>query len=143
MGDLSAFYSKSNKQPVVATSSTHAEVKALYQLVTDLIYLINLSDEIGRSIDLPAIIFEDNNPTVQVTSSLSARIKKSKHFLMLINFIRHQVTLGLVEVKKIATQENVADVLTKPLNWREFGPKAARLLGISEEEFTQDTGSRS
>ena len=31
---------------------------------------------------------------------------------MLINFIRHQVSLGLVEVKKIATQENVADVLT-------------------------------
>ena len=62
---------------------------------------------------------------------------------MLINFIRHQVTLGLVEVKKIATQENVADVLTKPLNWRGFGPKAARLLGISDEDFTQDTGSRS
>ena len=140
VGDLSAFYSKSNKQQVVATSSTHAEVKALYQLVVDIIYLINLSDEIGRSIDLPAIIFEDNNPTVQVTSSLSARIKKSKHFLMLINFIRHQVTLGLVDVQKIATQDNVADVLTKPLSWKEFAPKAARLLGIPEDEFTQDTG---
>ncbi len=137
VGDLSAFYSKSNKQPLVATSSTHAEVKALYQLTTDLIFLINLSDEIGRSIDLPAVIFEDNNPTVQVTSSLSARIKRSKHFLMLINFIRHQVTLGLVEIRKVATQDNVADVLTKPLSWREFGPKAARLLGIPEEEFTQ------
>ena len=137
VGDLSAFYSKSNKQPLVATSSTHAEVKALYQLTTDLIFLIDLSDEIGRSIDLPAVIFEDNNPTVQVTSSLSARIKRSKHFLMLINFIRHQVTLGLVEIRKVATQDNVADVLTKPLSWREFGPKAARLLGIPEEEFTQ------
>ena len=137
VGDLSAFYSKSNKQPLVATSSTHAEVKALYQLVTDLIYLINLSDEIGRSIDLPAVIFEDNNPTVQLAGSLSARIKRSKHFLMLINFIRHQVTLGLVEVRKVATQDNVADVLTKPLNWGDFGPKAARLLGIPEEEFTQ------
>ena len=56
---------------------------------------------------------------------------------MLINFIRHQVTLGLVEIRKVATQDNVADVLTKPLSWREFGPKAARLLGIPEEEFTQ------
>ena len=67
VGDLSAFYSKSNKQPLVATSSTHAEVKALYQLVTDLIYLINLSDEIGRSIDLPVVIFEGS-----INSPLSA-----------------------------------------------------------------------
>ena len=114
VGDLGAFYSESNKQPLVATSSTHAEVKALYQLMTYLIYLINLSDEIGKCIALPAVIFEDNNPTLQLASS--------KHFLMLINFIRHQATLGLVEVQKVATQDNVADVLTKPLSWREFGP---------------------
>ena len=56
---------------------------------------------------------------------------------MLINFIRHQMTLGRVEIRKVATQDNLAEVLTKPLSWREFGPKAARLLGIPEEEFTQ------
>ena len=114
VGDLSAFYFKSNKQPLVATSSTHAEVKGLYhQLVADLIYLVNLSDEIGKSVALPAVIFEDNNPTVQLASSLSARIKRLRHFLMLINFIRHQVTSGLVEIQKVATQDNAADILTK------------------------------
>ena len=131
LGDLSAFYSKSLKQQLVATSSTHAEVKALYQLVVDLIFIINLCDEIKRPIDLPAVIFEDNNPTVQVSSSISARIKRSKHFLMLINFIRYNVTMGLIEVNKVATADNIADVLTKPLAWSEFAPKAARLLGMS------------
>ena len=139
IGDLSSFYSKSNKQQLVATSSTHAEVKALYQLITDLIFLINLCDEIGRAIELPAIIFEDNNPAVQLSCSLSSRIKRSKHFLMLINFIRHHVLLGLIEVRKVATEDNVADVLTKPLSWREFRPEAARLLGIPEDEFQQET----
>ena len=119
----------------MATSSTHAEVKALYQLVTDLIFIINLCDEIQRPIQLPAIIFEDNNPTVQVSSSMSSRIKRSKHFLMLINFIRHQVTLGLFEVRKVATTDNIADVLTKPLAWSEFAPKAAQLLGIDIDDF--------
>ena len=117
LGDLSAFYSKSSKQTLVATSSTHAEVKALYQLATDLIYVINLCDEIKRPIELPAVVFEDNNPTVQVSSSISSRIKRSKHFLMLINFIRHQVTLGLIEVRKVATSDNVADVLTLKLSF--------------------------
>ena len=122
LGDLSAFYSKSSKQTLVATSSTHAEVKALYQLATDLIYVINLCDEIKRPIELPAVVFEDNNPTVQVSSSISSRIKRSKHFLMLINFIRHQVTLGLIEVRKVATSDNVADVLlVKALTSSSFG----------------------
>ena len=139
IGDIGTFYSKSVKQQLVATSSTHAEVKALYQLVVDLIYIINLCDEIGRAVDLPVIIFEDNNPTVQLSGSLSARVKRSKHFLMLVNFIRQNVVLGLIEVLKVASEDNVADVLTKPLAWRDFYPKACRLLGISEDNDPRDS----
>ena len=136
LGDIGSFYSKSTKQPLVATSSTHAEVKALYQLVVDLIYIINLCDEIGRAIDLPVVIFEDNNPTVQLSGSLSSRIKRSKHFLMLVNFIRQNVVLGLIEVQKVASADNIADVLTKALAWRDFYPKAYKLLGLSDEPET-------
>ena len=57
---------------------------------------------------------------------------------MLINFIRHQVTLGLIEVRKVATSDNVADVLTKPLAWGKFAPKAAKLLGIDVEDFLRN-----
>ena len=139
LGDIGTFYSKSVKQQLVATSSTHAEVKALYQLVVDLIYIIiNLCDEIGRAIDLPVIIFEDNNPTVQLSGSLSAKVKRSKHFLMLVNFIRQNVVLGFIEVHKVASEDNVADVLTKPLAWRDFYPKACRLLGIYEDMEPRD-----
>ena len=109
IGDVGSFYSMSTKQQLVATSSTHAEVKALYQLSVDILYLIQ------RPISLPAVVMEDNNPTVQLSSSLSSRIKRSKHFLMLINFIRQQVTLGLIEVSKVASADNIADVLTKAL----------------------------
>ena len=135
IGDIGSFYSKSSKQQLVATSSTHAEVKALYQLSVDILYLINLSDEIQRPISLPAVVMEDNNPTVQLSSSLSSRIKRSKHFLMLINFIRQQVSLGLIEVSKVASADNIADVLTKALPWSDFAPKAARLLGIDAEDM--------
>ena len=143
IGDMGSFYAKSTKQQLVATSSTHAEVKALYQLVVDLIFIINLCDEIQRDIDLPVVIFEDNNPTVQLSGSLSSRVKRSKHFLMLVNFIRQYVTLGLINVQKVASADNIADVLTKPLNWKEFYPKARRLLGLLEEELenTSDVAS--
>ena len=54
---------------------------------------------------------------------------------MIINFIHHQVTLGLIEVRIVATADNIADVLTKPLAWSEFAPKAAQLLGIDIDDF--------
>ena len=81
------------------TSQSPSEVKALYQLTVDILFLINLSDEIQRPISLPTIVLEDNNPSVQLSESLSSRIKRSKHFLMIINFIRHQVSLGLVKIR--------------------------------------------
>ena len=140
IGSLGAFYTKSVKQPLVATSSTHAEVKALYQLVVDLIYVINLCDEIKREVELPAIVFEDNSPTVQLSDGLSAKAKKSKHFLMLVNFIREQVMMGLIEVQKIPSAENIADVLTKALAWKDFEAKAKLLLGVDEidSQFEQN-----
>ena len=76
LGELGSFFSKLVKQAITATSSTHAEIKALYQLTVDLIY-INLCYELDRPVDLPAIIFEDNSPAVQLTESLSAKAKKS------------------------------------------------------------------
>ena len=130
LGSIGSFYAKSVKQPLVATSSTHAEIKALYQLTVDLIYIINLCDELGRELELPAVIFEDNAPTIQLTDGISARAKKSKHFMMLVNFIKEQVLMGLIEVQKIASKENVADMLTKALDWKEFATKAAKILGI-------------
>ena len=81
LDELGSFYSKSVKQAFTATSSTHV----------DLIYIINLCYELDRPIDLPTIIFEDNSPAVQLTENISAEAKKSKHFGMLVNFIKEQV----------------------------------------------------
>ena len=109
-------------------------MKALYQLTVDILFLINLSDEIQRPIALPAVILGDNNPTVQLSSSLSSRIKRSKHFLMLINFIRHQVSMGLIAVQKVASADNIADVLTKALPWRDL-PRRLPASSVSRKRI--------
>lgn len=129
-GTVGTFYVKSSKQQLVATSSTHAEIRALYQLIVDIIFVVNLCDELGRPVHLPAIIFEDNKPAIDVSSSLTARIKKCRHFLMLINFIREQVSEGLIAIQKVSTELNYADVLTKALAGSSFESKVDYLLGI-------------
>jgi hypothetical protein len=126
--DVGFFYSKSKKQHLVATSSTHAEVRALHTLLIDLIFVINLCRELGRPVQLPAVILEDNRPAIELTRDINSRTKRCKHFLMLINFIREHVESGLIALEKVDTKDNVADMLTKILVGLEFHDKAAALL---------------
>ena len=109
-GTIGTFYSKLSKQSTVATSSTHAELRALYSLVIDIIYVIHLCDELGRPISLPAIILEDNQPAIQLSDCLSSRTKHSKHFLMLVNYIREQVHHGYIKLVKFPTEDNIVDI---------------------------------
>jgi hypothetical protein len=132
-GTTGTFYAKSVKQQLVATSSTHAEVRALYQCIVDIIYIVNLCDELHRPVQLPAIVMEDNQPAIDLTTSLTGRIKKCKHFLMLISFIREQVAAGLISIQKVPTEDNYADLLTKILMGLAFEDKAEYLLGIQAE----------
>lgn len=130
LGTIGCFYAKSSKQSLVTTSSTHAELRALFQLTLDIIYVINLCAELERPVQLPAIIMEDNQPAIDLVEELTGRTKKCKHFLMLINFIREQVAAGLIALQKVSTEDNIADLLTKPLLGDSFWSKASWLLGI-------------
>ena len=128
-GNFRSFYSKSSKQKLVATSLTHAEIRALYTLILDIIYIVHLCQEVGHPINLPAIVFEDNQPVINLTKTLSGKVTRSKHFLMLMEFVREQVVEGLIELWKIPTESNVADVLTKLIVGKAFTIKAMHLLG--------------
>jgi hypothetical protein len=48
---------------------------------------------------------------------------------MLIEFIREQVMEGLIELRKIPTESNIADLLTKLNVGKTFTIKAMHLLG--------------
>ena len=74
-------------------------------------------------------MFEDNQPVIDLSKTLHGKINRSKHFLMLVHFIREQVTEGLLELRKKATSENTADILTKAVVGQAFKVKALRLLG--------------
>ena len=130
-GTIGTFYSKSGKQTLVATSSTHAEMRALYTCVIDIIFVLHLCDELHRPVHKPAIIMEDNQPVIDLTEEFSARSKRCKHFLMLVHYIKEQISSGLIQLSKVPTHENIADILTKIVVGDEFRRKALSLLGQS------------
>jgi hypothetical protein len=134
LGQCGTFYTKSQKQQLVATSSTHAELKALYSLTIDLIYLVHLFTELGRPVALPCIALEDNSACIEITKDTSSRLKHCKHYLMLVQFVREQVQSGLIKVMKVPTEQNLADILTKIVTGEDFHNKKDLLLSISHDD---------
>jgi hypothetical protein len=142
-GQVGTFFSKSSKQPLVATSSTHAEARALYSLLQDVIYVLCICQELDISVKLPVQVFEDNFPVVQLTNNLAPKAKKCKHFLMLINFIKEKIEQGIINVQHIDTDENIADVLTKLLTGFPFTSKADKLLGRDSDRYDRKNSKKS
>ena len=92
------FYIRSSKQALVSTSSTHAEMREIYTLVKDLLFLIYMCYELRVELHLPALVFEDSSAVVTVTKEENAHAKKCKHFLMVINYVKEQIiNLGLID----------------------------------------------
>jgi hypothetical protein len=134
-GEIGSFYSKSSKQKLVTTSSTHAEARAAFQLIQDIVFVVHLCKELHRPISLPVIVLEDNQPLIDLSGEISGKTKQSKHFLMLINYIREKVEEGLIEFKKVASELNHSDVLTKRVVGQDFRYKAQGLLGLQPGEM--------
>jgi hypothetical protein len=128
-GTVGSCYSKSSKQSLVSTSSTHAEMRAVFTLIKDIIFVIALCDEIGHPIELPAIIFEDNAAVIDMAMDEATKLRKCKHFLMLINYVKEQVAMGLVELHHIDTTLNPSDLLSKPIYGQDQQHKSQAILG--------------
>ena len=127
------FYNRSSKQSLVSTSSTHAEFRAIFTLVKDVLYLIYLCHELDIRVDLSAVIFEDNSAVITITNDETAYMKKCKHFMMLINYVREQVELGLIDVLKVTGIENDSDAFTKKNRSKNFADLVNKFLGWSGE----------
>ena len=128
-GTTGTFHNRSVKQTAVATSSTHAEARAIFTLAKELNFIIALCQELLIPLELPTIIMEDNSAVVTMANSDSGYTKKCKHFLMVLNYIKEQIALGQIEARKIYGKLNTADMHTKPLRSAEFLAMAHKILG--------------
>jgi hypothetical protein len=129
LNDMGPFFCKSQKQAVVTTSSSHSEMRAFFVAVCEYVFLEQLFKEIGRPLTPPAVVYEDNQPVVTLLTREKSLPKQSKHFIMLVNYVRELIGNGSVEVRKIATNANFADIFTKHVQGRDFAYKCQQVLG--------------
>jgi hypothetical protein len=104
----------------------------LYSLLLNALFLIGVLEELGFKVTKPVTVYEDNNAAVIMANQEIGPNKKVKHFIMLVEYCRQQVYLGLINIEHIDTEENIADILTKNIyNTKRFTKHRDSLLGIN------------
>lgn len=106
------------KQKTVSRSSTESEYKAIADTVAELIWLKSLLQELGLNSKAPTL-WCDNLGATYLTANPVFHAR-TKHVEVDYHFVREQVTQGKLNVKFISTDDQIADIFTKPLSSQRF-----------------------
>ncbi len=121
----------SQRQPVVALSSTEAEYIALSSAAQQAIWLRRLLTELGMDNSHPTPIWEDNQGAICLLNNPVAH-KKSKHIQIRHHYIREWVADKSIELHYVPTSDMTADLLTKALPKQAF-QRLRKTLGITKK----------
>ena len=102
---------KCKKQTVVATSTTEAEYVATASCCSQVLWLQNQLLDYGYNF-MGTIIYIDNSSTICIIEN-PVQHNKNKHIEIRHHFIRDCNAKKLIQMEKIHTEHNVADLLTK------------------------------
>ena len=104
----------SKKQATVSLSTAEAEYVALSTATQEAIWLRRLLADIGEPPEGPTEIYEDNQGAISMAKNPVGHAR-TKHIDIRYHFVREGVRDGAIALKYIATDEMIADILTKPL----------------------------
>jgi hypothetical protein len=117
----------SKLQTIIALSSCEAEYVALSESLRDTIPLMNLINEfkqhgfevINKEPRVYCKAFEDNSGALELARLPKMR-PRTKHINVRFHHFREHVRLGLIKVFPISTDQQLADIFTKPLAQNTF-----------------------
>ncbi|GKF09686.1 hypothetical protein Tco_0043910, partial [Tanacetum coccineum] len=117
------------KQTIVATSTTEAEYVAAASCCGQVLWLQNQLLDYGFNF-MNTIIHIDNQSTICIIKN-PVYHSKTKHIEIRHHFIRDCYEKKLIQVQKIHTDLNVADLLTKPFDGPRFNPGSSVKVRIN------------
>lgn len=102
----------SKKQGCVALSTAEAESVAAAACAQDLVNLRGMLEEF--ELNTNSVLYCDNRSTVSIIKT-NENSKRVKHIDIRNHFIKDLVISKIISVDYVPTEENLADILTKPL----------------------------
>jgi len=85
----------------------------------EIIYLRGLLREMGIDVSEPTVLYVDNKGAVELPRDTKS-CQRSRHIERRYLKIREWVAMGEIRVEYVETQNNPADILTKPVNASTF-----------------------
>jgi hypothetical protein len=122
----------SKKQAIVTLSSTEAEYVAATSCACHCVWMIGVLEQIGyencECIDIRC----DNSSSIKLSKN-PVMHRRTKHIDVRYHYLRDLSNQGVVKLVFCGTQEQIADIMTKPLKLDQF-VKLRRLLGVQPLE---------
>lgn len=118
----------SRKQPVVSLSTTESEFIAAAACACQGIWMKRILNQIGHSHCKYITIFCDNSSTIKLSKN-PVMHGRSKHIDVRFHFLCDLIKDGELELKHCKTDEQIADIMTKPLKLEVF-ERLRGLLGV-------------
>ena len=113
----------SKMQSIITLSTTEAEYVALSTALRDVIYIMQLTNELQShgffvpSKGAPKVtyrVFEDNAGATELANNPKLR-PRTKHIAIPYHHFRQHVSAGTIKIDPISTKHQIADIFTKPL----------------------------
>ena len=100
----------------VTLSSTEAELSALAEAATYVVWTREFLADLGFPQGEPTTIYEDNMSAIQMSKKGGGNFKRSKHLMVRQTFINELIDSGVLSLQYCPTNNMVADFLTKPVD---------------------------
>ncbi|PKU83116.1 Retrovirus-related Pol polyprotein from transposon TNT 1-94 [Dendrobium catenatum] len=107
------------KQATVAKSSTEAEYRALSAGLSDVLWLRRLAQELGIPQQSPTLIYCDNTSAIAIAQNPVFHAR-TKHIEIDYHFIRQHLDSKEIRLVHISSNDQIADILTKPFTSSRF-----------------------
>ncbi|CAM8974082.1 unnamed protein product [Rhodiola kirilowii] len=121
---------KANLQKVVALSTTEAEFMAITEAVKEALWMKGQMIELGHGQSCVKV-HSDSHEVIHL-SKHHVFHERSKHIDVRMHFVRDVADSGVVQVVKIGTKDNPADILTKSVPSEKFD-YCSELIGLMDE----------
>jgi len=120
----------SKKQRAIARSSTEAEYRALATAAAESMWLLSLFEEMKFTLPQPPLLLCDNLGATQLSFN-PVQHSRMKHIQIDIHFVRDLVEKKILNVRHVHINDQLADLLTKPLS-RQRTDYLRNKIGLSD-----------
>ena len=123
---------KSHRQSMVTLSSTEAELVSAVSAGKEVIHLRRMLKELGAEQLEPTKLHEDNQSCIALALS-DRRKQRTKHIDVPRHYLKELVDNGQLKLQWTASEDMLADILTKPLGPIKFMKHQQVIVPLKEE----------